>query len=185
VPLVPEETNNAVPVANDVPVNTTKMFDNLMNKFAFCSADVKGVYFDETNRNMLQQLRNSYARLAIDLAAKGDKTRALHVLDTMDRNIKEENFPYGMTSPGNFHNINAMQVAYAYYLAGNPEKAGAISQKIIKDCEQQIAYYQSLPASKVSGDLQQDYQRAAEYIIPQLQKMKAAFTGEKQKLMLN
>ena len=185
VPLVPEETNNAVPVANDVPVNTAKMFDNLMNKFAFCSADVKGVYFDETNRNMLQQLRNSYARLAIDLAAKGDKTRALHVLDTMDRNIKEENFPYGMTSPGNFHNINAMQVAYAYYLAGNPEKAGAISQKIIKDCEQQIAYYQSLPASKLSGDLQQDYQRAAEYIIPQLQKMKAAFAGEKQKQLLN
>lgn len=183
VPLAAREEGNAVPASDGIPVNTAKMFDNLMNKFAFCSADAKGIYFDETNRNMLQQLRNSYARLAIDLAAKGDKTRALHVLDTMDRNIKEENFPYAMVSPGNFHNINAMQVAYAYYLAGNPEKAGAISDKIIKDCEQQMAYYQSLPAAKLSGDLQQDYQRAAEYIIPQLQKMKAAFTGQKGKLM--
>lgn len=183
VPLAPEEGNNEIPATDGLPVNTAKTYDNLMHKFAFCSADVKGVYFDETNRSMLQQLRNTYARLAIDLAAKGDKTRALHVLDTMDRNIKEENFPYAMTSQGNFHNINAMQVAYAYYLAGNPEKAGKISEKIIKDCEQQIAYYQSLPASKLSGDLQTDYQRAAEYIIPQLRKMKEAFNTQKGKLM--
>lgn len=183
VPLSPQQTDDAMPAADGVPVNTAKTYDNLMNKFAFCSADVKGVYFDEPNRNMLQQLRNTYTRLAIDLAAKGDKTRALHVLDTMDRNIKEENFPYAMVSAGNFHNINGMQVAYAYYLAGNPEKAGAISDKIIRDCEQQIAYYQSLPPSKLSGDLQTDYQRAAEYIIPQLRKMKEAFTGAKGKLM--
>jgi hypothetical protein len=183
VPLAAAEADNAAPAADGVPVNTEKMYGNLMNKFAFCSADVKGVYFDEPNRNMLQQLRSTYTRLAIDLAAKGDKTRALHVLDTMDRKIKEENFPYAMTSQGNFHNINGMQVAYAYYLAGNPAKAEAISEKIIKDCEQQIAYYQSLPASKLSGDLQADYQRAAEYIIPQLRKMKEAFTGGKGKLM--
>ncbi|GAA0537815.1 glycosyltransferase family 117 protein [Chitinophaga japonensis] len=174
MPLAPER-NDAGPLANDIPVNTGKMYDNVMHRFAFCSADVKGMYFDETNRNMLQQLRNTYTQLAIDLAAKGDKTRALHVLDTMDRNIREDNLPYAMTSPGNFHNINAMQVAYAYYLAGKPEKAENISQKIIRDCEQQIAYYQSLPPSKLSGDLQMDYQRAAEFIIPQLQKMKEAF----------
>jgi len=173
VPLAPER--NAVSLANNIPVNTGKMYDNVMHRFASCSADVKGMYFDETNRNMLLQLRSTYTQLAIDLAAKGDKARALHVLDTMDRNIREDNLPYAMTSSGNFHNINAMQVAYAYYLAGNSEKAEDISQKIIRDCEQQIAYYQSLPPSRLSGDLQMDYRRAAEYIIPQLQKMKEAF----------
>ena len=76
-----------------------------------------------------------------------------------------------------------MQVAYAYYLAGNPEKAEAISKKIIKDCEQQIAYYESLPDDKLTNDLRTDYQRAAEYIIPQLQKMKAAFGTKPGKLL--
>ncbi|KAA2241372.1 DUF2723 domain-containing protein [Chitinophaga agrisoli] len=181
VPISDKDSN--VAVTDGIPVRTDKAYDNMMNKFAFCSADVKGVYFDEPNRSMLIQLRNAYASLAIDLAAKGDKTRALHVLDTMNRNIREDNIPYGMTSQGNIHNMNAMQVAYAYYLAGNPEKGNEISQKIIKDCEQQIAYYQSLSPSQLSGDMQQDYQRAAEYIIPQLQKMKAAFDHKDGKLL--
>jgi hypothetical protein len=182
VPLAPP-ADDAAAAVDGVPVNTGRMYDNVTGKFAFCGADKKGVYFDEPNRSMLLQLRATYARLAISLAAKGDKTRALHVLDTMDRNIREDNFPYGMTSSGNIHNLNAMQVAYAYYLAGNPEKANSISQKIIKDCRQQIAYYESLPDDKLTNDLRADYQRATEYIIPQLQKMKAVFGGKPGKLL--
>jgi hypothetical protein len=175
VPLAPAEAEIGLPASDGVPVDMEKTYDNLMHKFAFCGADKKGMYFDETNRNMLQQLRSTYARLALELVAKGDKKRALHVLDTMDRNIREENVPYGMTSPGNFHNITGMQVAYAYYVAGNPQKAGAISDGIIRDCEQQAAYYRSLPASKISADMQVDYERAVGYLVPQLRKMKAAF----------
>ena len=182
VPLTPLADDAAAAAVDGVPVNSGRMYDNL-KKFAFCSADKKGVYFDEPNRSMLQQLRATYTRLAIDLAAKGDKTKALHVLDTMDRNIREDNYAYGMTSQGNSHNMSSMQVAYAYYLAGNPEKAEAISKKIIKDCEQQIAYYESLPDDKLTNDLRTDYQRAAEYIIPQLQKMKAAFGNKPGKLL--
>lgn len=158
--------------ANGMIINETAMYKHLMQQFTSGNAAIPGTYFDEPNRLELQQLRNAYTRLAIYLAAKGEKERALRVLDKMDKSLHEHNYPYGMTSRANFHNITSMQTAYAYYLAGNRRKAEDISRKVIKDCEQQIAYYQSLPPGRLSGDLQDDYRRAAEYIIPQLQKMK-------------
>ncbi|UCJ05158.1 DUF2723 domain-containing protein [Chitinophaga pendula] len=175
----------AIPAAADgqraeIPIYTEKTYKAVMQKFAFGNADKKGIYFDEPNRVMLQRLRDTCTRLAIDLAEKGDKAKAKEVLDTMDRHISEANFPYAMTSQGNFHNIAGMQTAYAYYLAGDTEKAKDISDKIIKDCTQQIRYIQSLPADKLSGDLQADYDRAAQFIIPQLQKMKETFATANQ-----
>lgn len=164
----------------EIPIYTEKTYKAVMQKFAFGNADKKGIYFDEPNRVMLQRLRDTCTRLAIDLAEKGDKAKAKEVLDTMDRHMSEANFPYAMTSQGNFHNIAGMQTAYAYYLAGDKEKAKDISDKIIKDCTQQMQYIQSLPANKLSGDLQMDYERAAQFIIPQLQKMKETFATANQ-----
>lgn len=172
VPLRKEESND--PMGAEKNVNIPAMYENLMKKFAFGGANVEGTYFDEPNRKLLQYVRNSYTRLGTALALEGKKDSALAVLNKADKNLMEGNFPYAMTTPGQMHNYSSMQTVYAYYLAGDMKKADEISQKIIKDCTQQIQYYRSLPPSKQSG-IKRDTDMAEQFITL-LQRMKEDFT---------
>ncbi|MVT10368.1 DUF2723 domain-containing protein [Chitinophaga tropicalis] len=182
VPLRKEESND--PMGAEKNVNIPAMYTNLTTKFAFGGADVKGTYFDEPNRKLLQYVRNSYTRLGTALALDGKKDSALAVLNTSDKHLLEGNFPYAMTTPGQMHNYSSMQTVYAYYLAGDNKKAEEISQKIIKDCTQQLNYYRGLPLSKMGNGLQRDAQMAEQFI-SLLQRMKDDFTkpGGRQQLL--
>lgn len=172
VPLKKEESND--PMGAEKNVNIPAMYQNLMTKFTFGGANVNGTYFDEPNRKLLQYIRNSYTRLGTALALEGNKDSALAVLNKADKNLLENNFPYAMTTPGQMHNYSSMQTVYAYYLAGDMKKADEISQKIIRDCTQQLQYYRGLPPSKLGG-LQRDAQMAEQFITL-LQRMKEDFT---------
>ncbi|QHS58312.1 glycosyltransferase family 117 protein [Chitinophaga agri] len=173
--LVPlKKTDNNDPMGADDNVNIPVMYKNLMEKFAFGGANTPGTYFDEPNRKLLQYLRNAYTKLGTAMAVEGNKDSALAVLNKSDKNLLEGNFPYAMTTPGQMHNYSSMQTVYAYYLAGDPKKADEISQKIIRDCTQQLQYYRSLPPSKMNG-LHRDMQ-LAEQFITLLQRMKEDFT---------
>ncbi|MCW3464732.1 glycosyltransferase family 117 protein [Chitinophaga nivalis] len=164
--LVPLPKPTAVdPLNLDINANVGVMYDNLMHKFSFGGAQTQGTYFDESNRKMLQYLRQAFTKLGVALSQQGgSKDSALNVLKHMDKNILETNFPYAMTSPGNMHNYTSLQTVYAYYMAGDAKRGDEIAEKIIRDCEQQLAYYQSLPASKVTSDLQRDGQNAQQFV---------------------
>ncbi|NSL85539.1 DUF2723 domain-containing protein [Chitinophaga sp. Mgbs1] len=163
------------PLNMDINANVGVMYDNLMTKFAFGGAQTAGTYFDEPNRKMLLYLRQAFTRLSVAMTQGGtSKDSALRVLQHMDQNIKEVNFPYAMTTPGNMHNYTSLQTVYAYYLAGDTKKGDELSDKIIRDCEQQLRYYKSLPASRLTSDLQRDGQ-TAEQFIAWLQHMKTDF----------
>jgi len=72
-----------------------------------------------------------------------------------------------------FHNAISMQYAYAYYLAGDNKSADQIADAVIKDCQQQLGYYESLPQES-QGLYQQD-QQAASTMIKQLQELRNQF----------
>lgn len=171
VPVRKEDTSGMLQTGN---TNLSQMYDNLMTKFAFGGAEKPGTYFDEPNRRELLTLRSAYMQLSIGLSNAGRKDSALKVLRYADDHILESNFPYGLTSPQNLNDYTAAQVVYAYYLAGDSTRAGEIADKIITDCNQQIAFYTSL-GSRLSADLAQD-QKNATYIIGQLQQMKQHFS---------
>jgi hypothetical protein len=175
VPLPKEESND--PMGAEKNVNVPFMYNNLMTKFEFGGANTPTTYFDEPNRKLLQYVRNAYTRLGTTLALDNKKDSALNVLNKADKNLLDQTFPYAMTSPGQMYNYSSMQTAYAYYLAGDKKKAEEISSKIIKDCNQQLAYYRSLPSSKFTSDLQHDGQMAEQFI-SLLQRMKADFTSD-------
>ncbi len=176
VPLRKEGGNDML--GADFNVNVPTMYNNLMTKFDFGGAQKQGTYFDEPNRKLLQYLRNSYTRLGTVLAQQNRKDSAITVLNKADKGLLESNFPYAMTSPNNMHNYSSMQTAYAYYLAGDIKKANEIASKITRDCQQQLQYYRSLPAGKLSSDLQHDGQMAEQFITL-LQRMKADYGGAK------
>lgn len=163
------------PLGMDINANVGVMYDNLMHKFAFGGAQTPGTYFDEPNRKMLMYLRQSFTRLSVAMTQGGAaKDSAIAVLNYMDKNVKEVNFPYAMTTPGNMHNYTSLQTVYAHYIAGDYKRAEELSNQIIKDCQQQIRYYQSLPASRLTSDLQRDGQ-TAEQFIQWLERMKIDF----------
>jgi hypothetical protein len=78
-----------------------------------------------------------------------------------------------MVSAGNSENIESLQFAYAFYLAGDTKRGDQIGAAIIRDCEQQIAYYKSL-SEEEAASFQQDRQ-SAEGIMRQLQNLKMSF----------
>ena len=155
--------------------NMDTMYTNLMTKFKFGGAEKPGVYFDENGRRTLLAIRRSFAALGMALAAGGKKDSALQVLNYGDKMIQHATLPYGMVSgESGLHNVSSLQYIYAYYMAGDPKKAISLAGQVAKDCQDQIAYYNSLPS-----DLQVHFmrdQQEAESIIKQLQEMGSQFT---------
>ncbi|MDI3321899.1 glycosyltransferase family 117 protein [Pinibacter soli] len=137
-------TYRLVPVKNNSGVNVDWMVDKLMNKFGFGSADIKGVYFDETNRLHLNTIRMAYAEAAAAAADQGNKDIAKKVLDKADKGILEENMPYAMVSSNNRHNYFTFKFLEACYKAGYKELADHVSKALHKDFDQQMSYYRNL-----------------------------------------
>jgi hypothetical protein len=139
----------------DGNVNVDTMYNNVMTKFKFGGADKPNVYFDENGRRTLLTIRRAFFTLGLALVAEGKKDSALKVLNYGDKMINHTTLPYAMVSgQGSLHNIVGMQYAYAYYMAGDSKKGDEIGDEIIKDCQQQLAYYDS-----VSSDVQFIYQQ--------------------------
>ncbi len=174
-------TYHLVPVKDQAPqnifspgnVNIDFMYENLMTKFKFGGAQTPGTYFDEPNRRMLMNIRNAYSQLGIALAEAGKKDSALEVLNMADEHILKTNYPFGLTTPRNIHNVSSLQTAYAFYLAGDSTRGEEIANLIIKDCREQLQYYSSLSPERAASfrlDAQQ-----AQLIISQLEQFKQKF----------
>ncbi|MFZ9589397.1 MAG: DUF2723 domain-containing protein, partial [Chitinophagaceae bacterium] len=143
-----------VPVAGENMVNGRTSYDVLKNKFAFGSANIPGVYFDEENRRHLIGIRQSYAEAANKLAIDGDSAKARELLQIADKNLLEENVPYAMVSRQNQHNTISVQFVEAAYRAGDKKLAAKVSAAVMKDVNEQLAYYAYLGDMSVPELLQ-------------------------------
>src|SRR5699024_10622772 len=171
--LVPVKTEAKQSLLDPGNVNLDFMYENLMTKFKFGGAQTPGTYFDQPNRRSLSNIRGAYAKLGIALAQAGRKDSASKVLKYGDEHILKSDFPFGLTSERNIHDMSSMRVAFAYYLAGDMERGNEIANLIIEDCKQQAAYYRSLSPAKASA-FRQDLQQARA-IISQLKQWKEMF----------
>ena len=130
-----------VPVAGQNMINSRVSYEVLKNKFAFGSANIPGVYFDEENRRHLVGIRRSYAEAANQLAMEGQTEKAKELLNIADKNLLVENFPYGLVSRQNQHNTISIQFLEAAYKAGDKKLAAKVSASLSKDLNEQLAYY--------------------------------------------
>lgn len=132
-----------VPVENS-SVNTNWSYEVFMQKFGFGSANIPGVYFDEENRRHLETIRRAEVDIAFDLVNKNKKDSAKNVLERGDKEMLQQNFPYGMTSRGNDHDQLSLGVMQAAYLADDKALAEKVARSVKTDLQQQIKYYNSL-----------------------------------------
>jgi hypothetical protein len=145
-----------VPVANN-EINDAKSYRNIMEKFGYGNAALRGVYFDEENRRHLNSIRASHAILALDLAERGKLDSAKKVLRKYDQEVSADNVPYGMTSNRqNQHNRVSMSFLLACHRAGDDALAKKVSASLKKDLEEQMRYYRLLGDHLTDEQMAQD-----------------------------
>jgi hypothetical protein len=129
-------------------VNTTRMYDHLMNKFVF-NITKPGFLVSEDINRMTVTMRNCYARLAEALAAENKLDSAVMVCDRIQQMVPDKVAPY------NYFNL---PIAEAYLKAGEIEKGNAILERMTNIFADQLEYFFRFPASKrpyISFDIQQ------------------------------
>ena len=124
--------------------NDQVIYNNLMTKYRFGNAHLKGMYFDEENRRHLLNLRSLYGEAAGNLADAGKKEEAGKLIDKLESGIIPENLPYAMVSRYGSHNQQGMLYLEACYKAGKKELAEKVRLSLRKDMEQQRKYYISM-----------------------------------------
>jgi hypothetical protein len=129
--------------ANDVDLDMA--YNTIMTKFAYGSAEKPEVYYDEENRRHLNTIRMAHTQVAFALIDAGKKDSAKNILDHFDKNVRESNFPYGMTSNrGNQQDGISTDFLQACFLAGDTVLARKVEASLKKDLQQQMRYYKSL-----------------------------------------
>jgi len=113
-------------------VNTSVMYDNLMNKFKFGNIKDPGVYIDENNLRMVMNLRNLYGRLAEALIMEGKKDSAIRVLNRCVEEMPDSKAKY---------DFFMLPVAEAYLAAGDTARGKAIAASIQKTAQEELAYF--------------------------------------------
>ena len=122
-------------------INTTVMYDNLMNKFKWGNMQDSTIYLDETNLRMTMNFRNNFARLANALTLEGKKDSAIKALDKCMDVIPEKTIPF---------NYFILPVAEAYYKADAIEKANKIIKRLIDLYEENLVYFFAFTGSKAA-----------------------------------
>jgi len=134
--------------AIDAPTNNDVVFKNLMTKFEFGGAALRGTYFDEENRRQLLSIRSIYGEAAGNLADQGRKQEATELLAKVEQGISPENMPYAMVGRNNSHNQTALIYLEAAYKAGNTALAEKVGTALRKDLSDQKKYYDYMKSEK-------------------------------------
>lgn len=147
-----------VPVESQSGVNTDWAYEKMYNHFRFGNADKAGVYFDEENRRHLNNIRQAYADVAVQLAAAGQKDSARALLRKIDEGMLQQNMPYGLVSRYNYHNQASVMLLEAALRSGDDSLANKLKTALTKDLDEQMKYYGSLNERRAEG-LSYDIQR--------------------------
>jgi hypothetical protein len=104
-------------------VDTDILYDNVMNHFVWGGANDPAVNIDYYHKRTLTVVRARliYARLASELAARGDKTRANEVLERCMDVLPVSKLGYDMY---------CSDIISAWFAAGNKEKAVAMTRDL-------------------------------------------------------
>ena len=118
--------------------HSEKMYDRLMNKFKWGGLNNPNLYFDETNTRMVMNFRNNYPRLAESLYQKGEKEKAIAVLDKC-----MAEFPRSVVNLSYF----AIPIIDLYYKLGEKQKGDNLLASMINDHLIEMKYLKELQQS--------------------------------------
>jgi hypothetical protein len=115
-------------------IDTDILYENMMKKFAWKGAREEGVDVDYNHRRTLLvvKARYNYARLAKALVSEGKNEKAAEVLDYCMTQLPVKKLSYDMYMP---------DIIEAYFAAGAPDKAAALSKDMCDFYFARLDYY--------------------------------------------
>ena len=128
--ITPERSRDGQP-----RVNSEKMYDNMMHKFAYGNMNIPGIYIDENLMRMCRTHRMMFAQLAEQLIRENQRDKALEVLDYSEEMLPGYNVPYDYTSAS---------MAAMYFMLGEDEKGVAIMDAVAQNSVEYLRFAQSL-----------------------------------------
>jgi len=132
-------------------VNTDLLYDNVMNKFKWGNFDKLHTYIDKSYGPSIQSIRVVMLRGARRLADKGEKEKAINMIEKYLQSFPHMNFPYDW---------NTMQMLNVMIAAGGYEKAKPHLQILANETKQQLTFLTGLDPSLTGkdGTFEQDLQ---------------------------
>jgi hypothetical protein len=122
-------------------INTSILYDNIMNKFQWGNMNDPSVYLNEDNIRLTVNFRNIFQRLANALIREDQLDMAIEVLDRAMEVMPEHNVPY---------NYFTMLIAESYYNADAIDKGNKIFERMIDKEEENLRYYFSFRGRKAN-----------------------------------
>ncbi len=135
-------------------VNPEIMYNNVVNKFTFGNIEKPGVHVDSDLKRMLFNFRSNFARLAGALVEKGEKEKAVELMDRCQEIMPNEKMHYDMYW---------FPMIETYYDADAPAKAAELTRKIAKNVAQDVRYMRSL-SGRYAKAYQQDRAQAEQVL---------------------
>ncbi len=126
-------------------VNTTKMYDNMVNKFLWGGIDNPKVYLDENSRRTARILRMMFVQLIDALIAEGQDEKALNALNFCMEKIPGESVP---------HDYMSIALAQAYFDLGKTEAGLKLSESIANRSIDNLGWYFKLSPNFLRSTLQ-------------------------------
>lgn len=138
-----------VPYKTDSRAFTTKSYDMYINNFFWGNVNKEGVYLEEAvTIGNSKVMRQNHVMLAQDLIRKGQKQKAINILDKAVKEFPNSKIPFDRAD---------VLLAQTYCDAGAMDKGKAIYKSIIDYYKSYIDYYNRFNGKKarsVEGDKQ-------------------------------
>jgi hypothetical protein len=112
-------------------VNSTVMFDNLMNKFKWGNMNDPKTYLDENNLRMTMNFRNAFGRLANQLIKEGKMDSARKVLDRSMEVMPDNLIPM---------NYFSVQIIEGYFRIGDFKKGSILAERFFTLLDEELAW---------------------------------------------
>lgn len=124
------------------PVDTERMYENIMTKFKWGQLDTNPkAYVDENIGRMTLNLVSNFVRLAMQLNKEGQYGKAVEVLDKCQVVLPANKVHYNF-----FH----AEIPKAYLDAGEEEKAKAFAEKVLASAQAELDYYVVVYNNKIN-----------------------------------
>ena len=160
-------------IPHQIPVDSERMYDNLMNKFKFGGMDTEGIFIDHKAMDMCMVHRRLYIQLANQLIEENQRDKALEVLDYCSQHIPSTNVPHDLQSYSH-------AMAERYYLLGETDKADQIIQELADGYIAYIDWTLNLTDNNLSNAIYslQDHFSNLRYMISILSRHKSTYAQE-------
>ena len=160
-------------------IDADKMYDNLINRFKYGNVAAEGIYLDETVRRMCGTHRHMFTQLTVALLEKGDKERALKVMQKCKEVLPQSNVPYELSDYG---------LIQLWSDLGQVDEASRIAKDIARQSQQYFTWADDLTSGHMlykSASVRREYRQHLACLKDLKKMVESDGLGETPKINLN